>query len=615
MQSKPCRVLVVEDEGLIAQDIAARLEALGHQVVAVVGNGEEALEHARSADVVVMDIHIDGPRDGVQVATEIRDRFHIPVVFLTARSDRATLERAKTAGGFGYLVKPPSAAMLNASIEIAVHRHRIERQLEDREAWHRTILSSVADAVVVTDPHGRVLLLNRGAEMLTGWSHAEAEGQPVASVVRMLDAESDHAGGDAAGDPLALAILRDEPTPLDRSWRLVSRSGRELAVEGTAAPVKASGVALGAVLTLRDVSARRWEERQIRQSQKMEAVGRLAAGVSNDYTHMLAIIRSQADQLLRQFGEYSPARTAVEEIYQAAAAASRSTERLAAFGTRQVGQPDVISLNGVLRRSSKLIEAMAGEGVELAIRTDPACGRIRADAGQIEQAIMNLVMHACAVMGSKGRLLIETGITEMPAGRRTAPFAMLSLTHSGFETDPEKLFEPSSTGDEALALSLVHSIVSEHGGYVSAQASGSGGCRFEMLLPNWSEPAKQSNQSSGQAPAILLVDPRERIRAQLHNYFESNGFNLLEAGDVDEAMALGHVLDGSLDLVVADAAAAETIVTDLRRTHPQLEALRVVDSEAPAANEIRRPFTQAELLGRVGALLGGKQKSLAADGG
>jgi len=228
---------------------------------------------------------------------------------------------------------------------------------------------------------------------------------------------------------------------------------------------------------------------------------------------------------------------------------------------------------------------------------------------------MNLVMHACAVMGSKGRLLIETGITEMPAGRKTAPFAMLALTHSGFEAEPEKLFEPTSTGDEALALSLVHSIVSEHGGYVSAQASASGGCRFEMLLPNWSEPAKQSHDASGQAPAILLVDPRERIRAQLHNYFESNGFNLLEAGDADEAMALGHVLDGSLDLVVAEATAAEAIVTDLRRTHPQLEVLRVVDSAVRAPNEIRRPFTQAELLGRVGALLGEKQKSLAADGG
>src|ERR1051326_5832086 len=146
---QPCKVLVVEDEGLIAHDITMRLEAMGHQVVATASTAEEALEHAGKADIVLMDIHIDGRRDGVEEATEIRARHQIPVVFLTAHSDRNTLDRAKQAGPFGYIVKPLAPASLNAAIEIARYKHRMERALEVSEAWLRAILSSVADAVVV----------------------------------------------------------------------------------------------------------------------------------------------------------------------------------------------------------------------------------------------------------------------------------------------------------------------------------------------------------------------------------------------------------------------------------------------------------------------------------
>jgi PAS domain S-box-containing protein len=584
-------------------------------VVAAVGTSDEALEHAGQADLVLMDIRIDGPRDGVETAAAIREKFHIPVIFLTAHADKATLERAKQTGPFAYMVKPLAPATLNASIEVALYKHRMERELKEREAWQRTILESVADAVIVTGTQGLVRLLNPAAEALTGWTQAEAAGQPVAKVVRLVDGDL----GEAAEDPLALAMLRDAPAALDRSVRLVSRTGREMPVEGLAAPVKAprgaSGAArtLGAVVTLRDVGLRRWEERQLDQSRKMEALGRLAAGVANDYTNLLAIIRMQAEHLLRQFGEYSAARQAAEEIHQAAAAAGRITDRLAAFGTRQVRQPEVLSLNGLLRRVAKMIEATAGERIAVALRPDRACGQIRADAAQIEQAILNLAVHACGQMPEGGQLCIETGNLSLPVGDHANAFALLAVTHNGVEAEPEKLFEPSSTGPEALALSLVHGIVSEHGGYVSAHATAQGGCRFEILLPNWSEPATPSRLAGVPARSILLVDSRERIRAELHNFFEAQGFNLLEAGDAEEAVALGQVHEGSLDLLVADAAQADKILGELSGAHPHLEALRIVDSAVAGPRQIRRPFTRLELLERAGALLGAPERSLAAD--
>lgn len=603
------RILVVEDEGLIARDIASRLEALGHQVVATVSTAEEAIEKAADADIVLMDIRIDGNADGVDAAIAIRERHHVPVLFLTAHADRATLERAKQAGPFGYIVKPVAHASLTTSIEIALYKHRMERQLEEREAWMRTVLASVADAVVVAGVDGRVLMLNPAAEALIGWTQAEAAGQPMSKVLGLVET-----GSEEDVDGVALAILRDGPEPLARAWKLISRSGREMIVEGAAAPVRTSGVTLGAVMTLRDVSTQRWEERQLRESQKLEAVGRLAAGVSSDYSNLLAIITNQTGQLLRQFGEYSPARHAVEEIGQAAAAAGRINSRLAAFGTRQASQPEVISLNRILRCSAPPIESVLPRGVELAMRPDPKTSRVKADAKLIEEALMSLVLHGCARMPEGGRLTIETGNAELPSHGRLASHAMLAVTYTGHEPEPERLFEPFSTGEEGTSLSIVHAIVTEHGGYITAQATEGGGCRFEVLLPAVIVPPLPVRLAEAEARSILLVDDRDRVRLQLHNFFEANGYNLLEAADDGEAAAIGQVHEGRLDVLVAGDS-ADRIALELRDDHPDLQILRVVDHPETGLHEIRRPYTQQALLGRVELLLNPLEEVLAADSG
>jgi len=598
VESKSYKVLVVEDEGLIALDISKRLEALGHQVLAVAGNSTEALKNVAGADIVLMDIRIDGPVDGIETAARIRERFHLPVIFLTAHGDRTTIERAKVTGPFGYIVKPIAHASLNSSIEIALYKHRMERKLEEREALLRTTLGSVADAVVVTDHLSRVLMLNAAAESLTGWTHKEAEGQPVLGVLGMVDIES----GEPAEDPVPLAILKDAVMPLDRALQLVSRGGCQIRIEGSVAPVKASGVAVGTVLTFRDVGARLWEEKQLRQAQKVDAVGRMAARVSDEYSSLLAIIRSQSEQLLRQFGEYSPARQSIEEIQQSAAAAEALTRRLTRFGARQASeQAELLSVNGILRRMARLIESVAGARITVALRPSPAAGKVRAGAAQLEEAIMNLVLHACAMMPEGGRLLIETGNADLPRLDSVASYVTLNIAHTGREPDPEKLFEPSSIAEDGLAL--VHSVVAEHGGYISALPASSG-CRFEMLLPRVMEALlPEENAESRGVPSVLLVDYRERVRAQLHNYFEAEGYNLLEAVDDQEALALGEVHEGSLDLLVAEAADADRVAAALGKTHPRLKVLRIIERAEPAFNEIRRPFTQAALLEKAAQLL------------
>jgi len=599
------KVLVVEDEGLIAHDIASRLEALGHHVVATVGTADEAVEHAAGADLVLMDIRIDGQRDGIAAAQEVRAIHHVPVVFLTAHADRATLERAKAAAPFGYITKPLGPASLNTSIEMAIYKHRMERQLEEQEAWYRTTLASVAEAIVVADPFGRIRTLNRAAEAYSGWPAANAIGQQLETVVRLVEEES----GDDLGDPAPLAILSGVPVPLDRGLRLIARGGREMAVEGTVAPVRSSSeTLLGVVLTLRDVSARRWEERQLRQAHRVEAAGRLAARISAEYATLLQIIRSRTAVLTRQLGDYSPAQTALAEIREAAIAAEQVTEKLAGLGTRQVAQPEIVSLNAILRRMSKTIEMAAAGRVVTAVQAEPEAGRIKADPAHIEQVILNLLLHACAMVPDGGRLLIQTGRTEAPQHGALASFAALRLTYAASESDLDRLFDPAGSGQNGLALSVAHSIAAEHGGYLTARAV-SDGTRIELLLPRVTEESLLLDPapSAGQARTILLVDGRDRVRAQLHKFFESAGYNLLEASDREEASALGQVHEGPLDLLIADAADRDPILNELRPRHPDLECLTIVDLPESSVREIRRPFTQNQLLDRTAALLARRQ--------
>ena len=228
------------------------------------------------------------------------------------------------------------------------------------------------------------------------------------------------------------------------------------------------------------------------------------------------------------------------------------------------------------------------------------------DAAQLERAIMNLVLHACARMPEGGQLSIETGKIELPRFDSFASYATLNISHTGQEPDLEKLSEPASIAEDGLALAMVHGTVVEHNGYISAQAT-SRGYRFEMLLPIAAEmrlPAGGKEPSS--AASVLLVDYRERVRGQLHNFFETEGYNLLEAADEQEALALGEVHEGSLNLLVAEAQDADRIGEALRKGHPELQVLRILDEpgSGESRDEIRRPFTQSALLEKVSRLLG-----------
>lgn len=260
------KILVVEDENIVATDIKNRLKRLGYSVPAVVNSGEKALKKVEEThpSLVIMDIRLSGDMDGVTAAEKIRSRFQIPVIYLTAYSDETTLQRAKVTEPFGYILKPFQARDLQIAIEMALHKHQMERRLKSREQRLETIIKSIGDAVIVTDVNGCVQFMNPVAEALTGWNQEEAEGKDLIEVVCLIDKETGAATENIAATVMRKGIVLN----LLSSCKLISKDGTERPIGDSAAPIRdREGNITGVVLTFKDFTERKQaEERLIRSA-------------------------------------------------------------------------------------------------------------------------------------------------------------------------------------------------------------------------------------------------------------------------------------------------------------------------------------------------------------
>ncbi len=257
------RILIVEDEGIEAMDIQHRLASLGYPSAEIVFSGEEAVQKVIETppDLVLMDIMLPGEIDGVTAAEQIRSRFDIPVIYLTAYADEATLHRAKITEPYGYLVKPFKERELHITIDMALYKHRMEKKLRESERWLATTLRSIGDAVIAADQDGFITFMNPVAEALTAWNMEEARHRKLTDVFRIINR-------DTLGpieNPVNKVLREGRIVGLANHTRLISREGKEIPIDDSAAPIKDDqGNITGVILVFRDVTERERADEQVK---------------------------------------------------------------------------------------------------------------------------------------------------------------------------------------------------------------------------------------------------------------------------------------------------------------------------------------------------------------
>ena len=294
------RVLVVEDEIIVARTIANQLTQLGYNVVDIAASGAAALDKANRGrpNLVLMDIVLKGDMDGVTTANQIREQLDIPVVFLTAYADESTLQRAKITQPFGYIIKPFNPGELRVAVELALYKHELERDLRENREYLATLLRSMSDAVIATDDQGQVTFMNPAAETLTGWSQTEAAGVAVNRVFQLVDEVTDL----PVDNPVLQVLQANQVVYLQDFVALISKNGDCIPIGDCASPLRrASGEVNGVVVVFWDISDRRQTELLQKALEKERELNHLksqfVSTVSHEFRNPLAIIRTATELL------------------------------------------------------------------------------------------------------------------------------------------------------------------------------------------------------------------------------------------------------------------------------------------------------------------------------
>ena len=515
----------------------------------------------------------------------------------------------------------------------------IERDVtahHEAETLSRLLLAHAPDPLVVVAESGLIVLANRRAEEVFGYGEGELVGLPVES---LIPAEAREAHVKNRDDYRRDPSVRVMGTGL--SLEAVRRDGSRVPVDVSLSPCVIGSIRL-TVAAVRDLTVQRRAEQalrerdeQLRQAQKMEAIGRLAGGVAHDFNNLLTAILGYAEFAEDALPEDHPVRDDLREIRKAGESAAALTQQLLAYSRRQVLRPQVVSPASIVLATEKMLRRLIGEDVEFVFVLDTDAGTILADTSQVQQVLVNLVVNARQAMPRGGRITVETQTVELDAERALAVpplsagrYVRLSVTDTGEGMDEAtraRIFEPffttKATGT-GLGLATVHGIVAQSGGHLSVASSPGHGARFDALFPVAAaypevEAPPAHAQIGGGGETLLLVEDEDPVRSYEARVLRAAGYTVLEAANGEDAMALAGLTPGRIDLLVTDVVmpgmTGRELSERLGSARPGLRTIFVSGYSAdviahrgvldPGAELLTKPFAGPELIARVRSVL------------
>ncbi len=538
------------------------------------------------------------------------------------------------------LLRDPSGAIVGTLgiIKDLTERRLAEEGLRESEERFRSAFEHSEIGMALQGVDGRYLRVNRALCQMVGYTEPELLDMTWQSLTHPEDLDTEENRRLLSGGSRAYQIEK----------RYLHKHGHPVWALASVSLVRArDGAPLYFIAQVQDISERKRAEEvrqeleaQLRQSQKMEAVGRLAGGVAHDFNNLLTVIRGRSDLLLLQLQPDAPLRRHVELLRQTADRAATLTQQLLAFSRKQMLQPKILDLNLVVATIKKMLRRLIGEHIDVVLHLEPALGRVRADPGQLEQVILNLAVNARDAMPQGGYLTISTANVDLDEtfvrqnpGAQPGSFVRLSVSDTGVGMDSgtqAHLFEPFFTTKgvgrgTGLGLATVYGIVKQSGGYIAVESTPGRGTTFTIYLPQVEGPEAPLDADAG-APAslvaqgwetVLLVEDEAQVRDLGREILEMHGYTVLEAPHGAQALQLSQQHVGPIHLMVTDVVMPHMSGRDLaERLMPLRPKMRVLYVSGytddaivhqgmlqPGTPFLQKPFTPEALAQRVRELL------------
>ncbi|MDE3066151.1 MAG: response regulator [Verrucomicrobiota bacterium] len=604
MADNPIKVLLVdddEDDYVITREVISQIRDRRHQLDWA-DNYDAALEalQRRSYDICLLDYRLGG-RTGLELLREARTLTDPPpMILLTGQDDHEIDLEAAKAGAADYLVKGQlNADTLERAIRYAIAGRRAEEILRRERDLIGRIMETSPVGIVVTSHTGLITFANRRAgEILT--RAGNPAGGETASVLDWT--ETDMEGNKVAGRAPSLRAVLDSGHPAhDVHHAMQFRDGRRALLCTNAAPLfNAAGDIDGLVATIEDITERLALEAQLRQAQKMESIGQLAAGVAHDINNILTVIQGHAGLLLSAAAPGGEAARSLRQITAATARAAGFVRHLLAFSRKQIFRARILDLNAVLENLKTLLPQMLGDDIVLEICCRPPLPSILADAALIEQIVMNLAVNARDAMAQGGKLTLTTESADIDADyvrrhpqARAGRFVCLTVTDTGCGMSPaviQRIFEPFFTTKDigrgtGLGLATVFGIVRQHHGWLEVQSRVGAGSTFKVFLPEAGKSGDEAAASQtgsgavrGGPETLLLVEDEISVLHLMQEVLQQYRYRVLIAASGAEGLRVWEENGGQVDLLLTDMVmpggmSGGDLARELKRRKPALKII------------------------------------------